>query len=110
VRLPDKREPVSIALAIVPDSRTQRNGSAWLALCIVDGVTYEQRSRFGAVNALARELVAAGIADRPVRIMEHGRLSATSRSLHWLATRTIYERDNWPVRNVRFTPYDRDDD
>jgi hypothetical protein len=37
----------------------------------VEGRTYTARSRHGAANELARQLVAAGLADRPMVIRHH---------------------------------------
>ena len=40
--------------------------------CRFEGRTYTARSRHGAANALARQLVAAGLADRSMVIRYHG--------------------------------------
>jgi hypothetical protein len=50
------------------ETRTPNSGCTWLAECEVDGQRFEARCRHGAANALARELVAAGITDRPLEI------------------------------------------
>jgi hypothetical protein len=43
----------------------------WIAEVTVEGRTYTARSRHGAANELARQLVAAGLADRPMVIRHH---------------------------------------
>ena len=54
------------------ETRTPNSGCVWLAECEVEGWRFEARSRHGAANALARELVAAGIADRPLEVHSDG--------------------------------------
>ena len=58
---------IRIRQRIVPRSRTH-TGSLWEATAEADGNTYSAASRHGAPQALARELVAAGLADRPVEV------------------------------------------
>ena len=53
-------------------TRTLNSGCVWLAECEVGGRRFEARSRHGAANALARELVAAGVADRPLEVHFEG--------------------------------------
>ena len=52
---------------IVPGTRMVR-GSRWRATCSLDRRCYEAVSQSGAPHALARVLVAAGVADQPVRV------------------------------------------
>jgi hypothetical protein len=51
---------------------TPNSACVWLAEAWVGGRHFEARSRHGALNALARELVAAGIADRPLEVHFEG--------------------------------------
>jgi hypothetical protein len=44
----------------------------------VEGRTYTARSRHGAADELARQLVAAGLADRPMVIRHHGLAGTTT--------------------------------
>ena len=86
-----------------PDSRTQNNGSAWIAEAMVDGKLYSARSRHGAPMALARELVAAGVGDQPVRVSTDGVAGhLTYRSLHRMAGRTIVESATKSVRDQKW--------
>src|SRR5258708_6984114 len=57
-----------IIVTMTPDetSRTPNKGCFWTAECVVDGLTFTAQSRNGASCALARVLVVAGIADRPM--------------------------------------------
>ena len=54
---------IKVHCRALPDTRTANSAAAWLAECEVDGRPFEARSRRGAPNALARELVAAGVPD-----------------------------------------------
>jgi hypothetical protein len=83
-------------------TRTPNSACAWVAEAVVDGQTYTARSRHGAPNELARQLVAAGIADRPMVIGYRGRAGTmTWRSFHAAATWTYSEGDQ-PLRRVRY--------
>ena len=66
--------PPTIVVRVRPleETRTPNNGCIWLAECEVEGRRFEARSRHGAANALARELVAAGFADRPLEVHAMG--------------------------------------
>jgi hypothetical protein len=69
---------------------------------MVDGRTYTARSRHGAANELARQLVAAGFVDRPMVIHYHGVAGTmTWRSFHAAETWTYSEGDQ-PLRRVRY--------
>jgi hypothetical protein len=61
-----------------------------------------RKSAHGAPNELARQLVAAGFADRPMVIRYQGLAgSMTYRSFHASATWT-YSEGNQPLRRVRY--------
>jgi hypothetical protein len=93
-----------ITVTCWPDqaTRTPSSACAWVAEVMVDGRTYTARSRHGAPNELARHLVAAGIADRPMVIHYRG-VAGTMiyRSVHAAAMWTHSEGDR-PLRRVRF--------
>jgi hypothetical protein len=90
--------------AMVPDSRSGR-GSAWHAVAVVDGVTYEAASRSSAVAALCRELVAGGVPDGPIQITFDGVAGEmTVRSIHKFAGTTLSEGDA-SIRRVKWSPY-----
>ena len=69
---------------------------------MVEGRTYTARSRHGPANELARQVVAAGLADRPMVIRYHGLAGAmTYRSFHAAATWTFGEGER-TLRRVRY--------
>ena len=93
-----------IAVTTWPDeaTRTPSSPCVWIAEATIEGQTYTARARHGAPNELARQLVAAGFADRPMGIRYQGLAgSMTYRSLHAAATWTYGERDQ-PLRRVRY--------
>jgi len=93
-----------IAVMCWPDeaTRTANSTCVWIAEATVDGVTYAARSRHGAPNALARQLVAAGIEDRPMVIRCRGLDGTLSyRSFH-TATKQTYEEGDRPLRRVQY--------
>jgi hypothetical protein len=53
------------------ETRGPNSPCQWLAECEVDGRRFMARSRHGAVYELARVLVAAGVADRPLCVAGH---------------------------------------
>jgi hypothetical protein len=93
-----------ITVTCWPDeaTRTPSSACAWVAEVMVDGRPYNARSRHGAANELARQLVAAGIIDRPMVIRYGGRAGTmTWGSFHAAATWTYSEGDQ-PLRRVRY--------
>jgi hypothetical protein len=83
-------------------TRTPNSSCAWVAETMVDGRVYVARSRYGAANELARQLVASGLADRPMVIHYRGRAGVmTYGSFHAAATRTFREGDQ-PLHRVRY--------
>jgi hypothetical protein len=90
------------AVEIVPNSRTPKKGSAWRATCEWQGRRFEAVSRNGASHALCRELVAAGVPDKPLQVFDQdGKLRFVIRSIHEAAGRTYLETSNEPMRRVR---------
>jgi hypothetical protein len=70
-------------------TRTPNKSCRWVAEAVVDGRTFAARSRYGISNELARVLVAAGIADAPMRVHSAGLCGyAAYRSFHESAKRT----------------------
>jgi hypothetical protein len=73
-------------------TRTAENSCAFIAECEVGGRAFAARSRRGAPFALARDLVAAGVADQPVEVTHAGLRGAMRYpSLHRMAGLTITE-------------------
>jgi hypothetical protein len=93
-----------ITVTTWPDEATRTPNSAciWVAETTVDGRNYTACSRHGASNELARQLVAAGISDRPVVIRYRGVVGTiTWRSFHAAAMWTYSEGDR-PLRRVPY--------
>jgi hypothetical protein len=83
-------------------TRTPNSPCSWIAETSIDGRTCTARSRHGAANELARQLVDAGIPDRPMTIHYRGRPGTmTYRSFHGAAVWTFSE-GNQPLRRVRY--------
>ena len=94
--------PITVTCWSDEATQTPRSACAWIAEAIVDGRTYTARSRHGAANELTRQLVAAGIIDRPMVIHYRGLAGTmTWRSFHAAATWTYSEGDQ-PLRRVRY--------
>jgi|ERR1051325_1903071 hypothetical protein len=59
-------------------TRTPNRACQWEATAVVDGQVYTARSRHGAANALARQLVASAIRDQSLEMRDpSGRLLLT---------------------------------
>jgi hypothetical protein len=95
---------IDAACAMVPDSCSGR-GSAWHAVAVVDGVTYEAKSRSSVVAALCRELVARGVIDGPMQITFDGVAGVmTIRSIYKFAGTATTEGDG-PIHRVKWHPH-----
>jgi len=84
------------------ETRTANSGCIWLAECEIGGQRFEAQSRHGAVNTLARELMAAGITDRPLEV----RFDGLAGSLRWgsiaAAAKRTYTEGNRPLQCIRW--------
>jgi len=97
-------QKTAIEVMVRPDegTRTPNSACVWIAEATVDGRVYTARSRHGATNELARQLAAAGLADRPMVIRCRGLAGTLSyRSFHAAAKWTYKEGDR-PLRRVRY--------
>ena len=84
-------------------TRTLNGPCVWIAEGTVDGRRFRARSRHGAPNALARQLLAAGLADRPMVIRYRGLAGAmTHRSFRAAAKWTYTEGASTPVKRVPY--------
>ena len=93
--------PIEVTVRSDEATRTANSACVWIAEAEIDGRTYVARSRHGAPNELARQLVAAGLADRPMVIRYRGLAGTLSyRSFHDAAKWTHKEGDR-PLRRVR---------
>ena len=94
--------PITVTTWPDEGTRTQNSACVWVAETMVEGRVYVARSRHGAPTELARQLVAAGLADRPMVISYRGLAGTmTWRSFHAAATWTYSEGDQ-PLRRVRY--------
>jgi hypothetical protein len=98
---------VSVVLEVhqrpVAAARPPGNICLYEAASEIGGRVYTARSRRGALFALARALVAAGITDQPVIVTHEGlRGGMTYRSLRRMAGLTIKESGAVPVRLARY--------
>lgn len=90
----------------IENTRRPDNVCLWEAVTTVDGTTFVARSRRGAPFALARILMAAGVADQPMQVHSPGIPGyATYASVHRLAAITIVENASVPVRRGRYVPF-----
>lgn len=90
---------LTMSQTMVPGSRTKR-GSLWRA----EAAGHSADSRNGAPHALARALVAAGVADQPVEVVTAGLAGVTRyRSLHAMAGLTMTEGLT-PVHIAKWKP------
>ena len=86
-------------------SRTPNKACYWIASANIDGQQFIGRSRHGAVNELARQLVAAGVPDAPMKIYTAGLKGfRTIPSFHRAAESTYEESGSVLLRRI---PYAR---
>jgi hypothetical protein len=98
----DRMTPISVTCSPEEGTRTANSPCVWVAEAMVDGRTYTAHSRHSAPNELARQLVAAGLTDRPMVIRYRGRAGTmTWHSFHAAAAWTYSEGDQ-PLRRVRY--------
>jgi hypothetical protein len=83
-------------------TRTPNSACVWLAEAWVGGRHFEARSRHGALNALARELVAAGIADRPLEAHFEGLAGCLRWGSFAAAAKRTYTEGNRPAQCIRW--------
>jgi hypothetical protein len=96
---------IEIHQQIAPESCTG-TGSAWRAVAMVEGRSYEATSRHGVPMALARVLVAAGVPDQPVVVTTDDlRGEVRYRSLHRMALRTMTETSGQSLRSIPWRAY-----
>ena len=94
---------ITITICADEPSRTPERPCAYDATTEVEGVVYIARHRYGAAHAIARQLVAAGIADQPVAVLQPPQgYRIAYPSLHRMAGRTIAESATHPVHGRRW--------
>jgi hypothetical protein len=97
------RSPIIVTMKPDERSRTPDKSAIWTAECVVDGRQFTAQSRNGASCELARVLVAAGIADRPM-VVYQGSLSFTWKSFH-AAARQTYKEGTQPLRHDSYRKF-----
>jgi hypothetical protein len=97
------RSPIIVKMWPDERSRTPDKGALWIAKCVVDGRQFTAQSRNGASCELARVLVAAGIADRPM-VVYQGSLSFTWKSFY-AAVRQTYTEGSKPLRRDAYREF-----
>src|SRR5215469_15568842 len=94
--------PITVTCRPLEATRTANSPCSWIAEATIEDQTYTAKARHGAPNELARQLVAAGLADRPMVIRYRGLAGSLSyRSFHAAAKWTYKEGDR-PLRRVRY--------
>jgi hypothetical protein len=104
LRRPGISRVMPIAVTTWPDEakRTSNSACVWIAEATVEGRIHIARSRHGPANELARQLVAAGLLDRPMVIRYLGLAGTlTYRSFYAAATWTFSEGER-TLRRVRY--------
>jgi hypothetical protein len=94
--------PIVVRVRPLEATRTPNSGCIWLAACEIDGQHFEARSRHGAANALARELVAAGIPDRPLEVHFEGLAGCLRWGSIAAAAKRTYTEGNRPLQCIRW--------
>jgi len=98
-----RRRPTIVHLRPGQATRTANKGCVWIAATEIDDRRFVARSRYGAANELARQLLAAGIPDGPMIVRTTGlRGEMTIRSFHEAARFTYEESASKPVHMVRW--------
>jgi len=83
-------------------TRSANKSCKWLAEAIVNGRTYTATSRMAPANDIARQIVADGVPDAPMRVYTAGLKGALVwRSFHKAAGYTIEETTTKPVHMAR---------
>jgi hypothetical protein len=96
-------EPIVVHQRADETSRTPNKACYWIASAIVDGDQFIGRSRYGALNELARQLVAAGIPDAPMFVHTAGvKGFATILSFHRAAESAYEESVTVPLRRTSY--------
>jgi hypothetical protein len=94
---------INATLEVLPNSRTAKSGSIWIASCRWNGRAFEARSRNGASFALYRQLVAARCPDQALRVYgPEGRLQLTFPSIHRAAGQTVIEGSKTPISHAPY--------
>src|SRR5215831_13817320 len=98
-------EPIVVHQRADETSRTPNKACYWIATAMIDGAELLARSRYGAVNELARQLVDAGVPDAPMFVYTPGLKGfATIPSFHRAAESTYEESASVPLHRI---PYAR---
>jgi len=84
------------------ETRTPNSGCLWLAECEIGGQRFQARSRHGAANDLARQLIAAGVADQPLVVHSDGLRGYLRWGSLKAAAKRTYTEGNRPLQCIRW--------
>jgi hypothetical protein len=84
------------------NTRTPNSACLWLAECEIESQHFEARSRHGAANALARELLAAGFADAPLDVHCDGVAGCLRWGSATVAAARTHTEGNRPLQCTRW--------
>jgi hypothetical protein len=98
----DRMTPIPVTTWPDESTRTPNSACVWIAEATVDGRLYVARSRHGAPNELARQLVAAGVADRQMVIRSRGLAGTMTYRSFYAAAGWTYSEGDQPLRRVRY--------
>jgi hypothetical protein len=93
---------IMVRVRPLEEIRTANSSCVWLAECEVGGRRFEARPRHGAANALARELLAACIPDRPLEVYFGGLAGCVRWSSITAAAKRTYTEGNRPLQCIRW--------
>jgi hypothetical protein len=102
---PHQRHPFpAIVVKVRPleETRTANSGCLWLAECEIGGQRFQARSRHGAANDLARQLVAAAVADQPLVVHFDGLRGYLRWGSLTAAAKRTYTEGNRPLQCIRW--------
>jgi hypothetical protein len=94
--------PITVTTWPDESTRTPNSACAEVAEAMVEGRVYVARSRHGAPNELARQLVTAGLADRPMVIRYRRRVGTMIYHSFHGAARWTYTEGDQPLRRVKY--------
>jgi len=101
-------EPVVVHQHPDETTRTANKSCVWIAETVIDGHRFTAKSRYGAVNELARQLVVDGVEDAPMHVYSAGLKGCLIwRSFYKAAERTIEKNDQAGACDALARPYRR---
>ena len=93
---------IVVKVRSLEETRTPNSGCLWLAECEIGGRRFQARSRHGAANDLARQLIAAGVADQPLVVHSDGLRGYLRWGSLKAAAKRTYTEGNRPLQCIRW--------